>query len=82
VLVVVAGRVTLRTPAGERELGPWDVAWFRCGEDGAHQVRNAGDQAARVLFVATRADPDVRFYPGDGTAIVVAGERRLEVQLP
>ena len=59
-------------------LGPG----FGRGEQGAHQVRNAGDEAARVLFVGTRGDPDVRFYPDDGVAIVVAGERRLEVPLP
>ena len=27
-LFVLTGRPTLRTPAGERELRPWDVAFF------------------------------------------------------
>lgn len=82
VLVVVAGSVVLRTPGGERELGLWDAAWFVRGDGGAHQVRNDGDEPARVLFVATHADPDVRFYPDDGVAVVIAGDRRLEVPLP
>jgi uncharacterized cupin superfamily protein len=72
-LLVVRGRVAVRTPAGERSLGPWDVAAFVRGEQGAHQVRNDGDGPARVVFFATRSDPDVRVYPDDGAVTVVAG---------
>jgi uncharacterized cupin superfamily protein len=72
-LLVLRGRVTVRTPAGERTLEPWDVAAFVRGEAGAHQVRNDGDEPARLVFFATRSDPDVRVYPEDGAVTVVAG---------
>src|ERR671935_129360 len=39
-LVVVSGQPTLRTPDGERTLGPGDVAVFHEGPAGAHQVSN------------------------------------------
>ena len=71
-LVVLAGRVTLRTPDGERLLEPWECAVFPRGEPGAHQVRNDGDDIVRLVFVANRSDPDVRVYPDDGVTRVVA----------
>jgi len=76
-LVVVAGRPTVRTPAGERVLGPWDTAVFVRGETGAHQVRNESKEPVRIVFFATRGDPDVRVYPDDGAVTVVAGGRVL-----
>ena len=33
---MLAGAPTLRTPDGEQVLGPWDLAWFPRGADGAH----------------------------------------------
>jgi uncharacterized cupin superfamily protein len=44
-LLVVDGRPTLRHPAGEDELAPWDVAFFPPGPKGAHMVRNDTDSA-------------------------------------
>ena len=76
-LVVIAGRATVRTPAGERVLGPWDTAVFLRGEGGTHQVRNESDERVRVLFFATRSDPDVRVYPDDDAITVVTGGRVL-----
>jgi uncharacterized cupin superfamily protein len=70
---VLAGTVTVRTPAEEIVLGPWDVAAFPCGEGGAHQVRNDTGTSVRLVWFATRADPDVRVYPDDGSVTVVAG---------
>jgi uncharacterized cupin superfamily protein len=72
-LLVLRGAVTLRTAEGERALGAWDLAAFVRGPDGAHQVRNDGAEPARVVFFATRSDPDVRVYPDDGAVTVVAG---------
>jgi uncharacterized cupin superfamily protein len=74
---VLRGHVVLRTPQGERELGPWDCAAFLSGDGGAHQVSNADDEAARVMFIATRSDPDVRVYPDDGAVRVVANGEAL-----
>ena len=71
-LVVVSGTPTLRTPEGERELRPWDAAWFVRGEAGAHQLRNDTDGPARVLFFSTRSDPELAVYPDDGKVGVIA----------
>lgn len=76
-LIVVSGRPTLRTPAGERVLGPWDTAVFVRGEAGAHQVRNDSDEPVRVVFFATHSDPDVRVYPDDDAITVVAAGKVL-----
>src|SRR5262249_21589162 len=46
-LIVIEGEVTLRTPEGEHELRPGDVAAFPAGPSGAHAVRNDGATAAR-----------------------------------
>lgn len=70
--VVITGRPTLRTPAGERELRPWDVAWFVRGEAGAHQLRNDTDEPARVVFFSTVSDPEVAVYPDEDKIGVIA----------
>ena len=75
-LLVMSGRPTLRTPGGECALRPWDVAWFVRGDEGAHQVRNDTDAPARVLMVSTRSDPEVAFYPDDGTVGMIANWSR------
>jgi len=56
-LVVVAGRPTLRTPEGERELRPGDCIHFPSGESGAHQVINRSADEARVLLVSNFSLP-------------------------
>jgi uncharacterized cupin superfamily protein len=76
-VLVLAGRPTVRTPAGESTLEPWDVAAFRCGEAGAHQLRNDTSETVRVAWFATRSDPDVRVYPDDGSVTVVVGGKVL-----
>jgi uncharacterized cupin superfamily protein len=63
-VIVLNGRPTLRTPAGERGLEPWDCAFFQTGEAGAHKVTNRTDETVRVciwsntLAVATSVYPD------------------------
>lgn len=52
-LVVVAGRPTLRTPAGERELAPGDVVNFPEGEAGGHAVSNRSGETVRVAVFST-----------------------------
>ena len=65
-LVVLAGRPTLRTLEGERELSPGEVVAFPVGRRGAHRVDNRGDEAARVLLVSTMRSPEVAEYPDSG----------------
>ena len=57
--IVLRGRPTLRTPEGERELAEGDVACFRRGKGGAHQVINRTDEPVRVLMLSTVLQPDV-----------------------
>jgi len=74
--VVIAGRPTLRTPAGERTLEPWDIAWCVRGEAGAHQLRNDTDEPVRVVWFSTVSDPEVVAYPDEDRVGVVAGWSR------
>jgi uncharacterized cupin superfamily protein len=74
---VIEGRPTVRAADGDFTAEPWDVVAFTCGESGAHQVRNDTESTVRVVWFATRSDPDVRIYPDDGTVAVVVGGTRL-----
>lgn len=65
-LVVLAGRPTLRGLNGERELAPGDVAAFPRGREGAHRIDNRGDEPARVLMVSTMHGPDINEFPDSG----------------
>jgi uncharacterized cupin superfamily protein len=62
-LLVLEGRPTLRTPAGERELHSGDVVVFPEGPAGAHDVSNRTDERARVLLLSTKGRPAVAVYP-------------------
>ncbi|TML75102.1 MAG: cupin domain-containing protein [Actinobacteria bacterium] len=65
-LIVLRGRPTLRTPEGERVLAEGDVVTFPRGPAGAKEIRNDGDEVARVVIVSTNAVPDVSEYPDVG----------------
>jgi uncharacterized cupin superfamily protein len=65
-LVVLRGSPTVRLHDGERTLAEGDVLSLPRGPEGAHQVRNDGDEVARVLIVSSNADPDVAEYPDTG----------------
>ena len=62
-LIVLDGRVAVRTPEGEEELERGDVVCFPEGADGAHKVVNRADETARVLMLSTRRAPAVAVYP-------------------
>jgi len=65
-VIVIAGRPSLRTPEGWRELAPGDVASFPVGAEGAHQVANFSDADARVLMVSEMVSPEIALYPDSG----------------
>jgi uncharacterized cupin superfamily protein len=65
-LVVLQGRVTVRHPNGEDELGEGDVVCFPQGPDGAHKVACLGDVQARVLMLSTKIRPAIAVYPDSG----------------
>jgi uncharacterized cupin superfamily protein len=65
-IVVLAGRPTLRTLDGERELSPGEVVACPTGNRGAHRIDNRGDEPARLLIVSTMIAPEVNTYPDSG----------------
>jgi uncharacterized cupin superfamily protein len=62
-LIALVGRPTLRTPEGERELEPWDCAFFPTSEDGAHKVTNRTDETVRVCMWSDRPEVSTSVYP-------------------
>ncbi len=62
-LLVLEGAPTLRTPAGEEVIGPWELVFFPLGPEGAHRVHNGTDTPVRVLMFSTRKDVAVSVYP-------------------
>ncbi|HJX75639.1 MAG TPA: cupin domain-containing protein, partial [Gaiella sp.] len=62
-LVVLSGRVVVRHPGGQQELGEGDVVCFPPGPDGAHKVTCLGDETARVLMTSTKRTPAIAVYP-------------------
>lgn len=67
-LVVVAGRPTLRTLEGARELSPGEVVAFPTGRRGAHRLDNRTEEPVRVLLVSTMIGPELNEYPDSGKA--------------
>lgn len=62
-LLVLVGRPTLRTPEGEQELEPWDLAFFPSDESGAHKVTNSTDENVRVAMFSTNPEVSIAVYP-------------------
>jgi uncharacterized cupin superfamily protein len=62
-LIVLDGRVAVRTPEGEEELERGDVVCFPEGADGAHKVVNRAAEPAHVLMLSTLREPAVAVYP-------------------
>lgn len=73
-LIVIGGRPTLRAPSGEQQLKAGDVICFPAGPDGAHHVRNATDQPARVAMLSTKNDIGIAEYPDSDKIGVWVGD--------
>jgi uncharacterized cupin superfamily protein len=65
-VLVLAGRPSLRTPTGWRELREGEVVAFPRGEGGGHQLANRTDTTVRFLAFSTSGEPDVVVYPDSG----------------
>jgi len=65
-VVVIRGTPTLRSPDGEQELGEGDVACFRRGPEGAHQISNRTESPVRVLMLSTLLAPEIVEYLDTG----------------
>ena len=64
-LIVLSGRLWLRTGDGWRELAEGEVVAFPRGERGAHGFENRGDAPARVLVISEQNAPNVSVYPDE-----------------
>jgi len=80
-LLVLEGTPTLRTPAGEEEIGPMEMVFFASGPDGAHSVRNKTETTARVLMFSTRKPVAVAVYPDSGKVGIFTGNREDDVMV-
>ena len=65
-LLVLAGRVEVRTPEGEEELEAGDLVCFPAGPDGAHKTTNRRPEPARIVIVSTKSSPAFAVYPDSG----------------
>src|SRR5215210_6889485 len=73
-LLVLAGRPTLRRPAGEDQLEPLDVAFFPKGREGAHGVRNDTGETVRVLMFSSVVVPTATVYPDSDKVGIWTGD--------
>jgi uncharacterized cupin superfamily protein len=62
-LILLRGRPTLRTFAGERQLDEGAVVHFPTGPEGAHELRNDTDETVRYVVAGIRVSPEVAEYP-------------------
>jgi uncharacterized cupin superfamily protein len=74
-LLVLSGTPMLRTPDGEERLAEWDLVFFPPGPEGAHQVRNDGDETVRVLMYSTVTTPAASVYPDSNKIAIWTGNR-------
>jgi uncharacterized cupin superfamily protein len=73
-VIVLAGRPSLRTAEGWRELEQGEVVSFPRGEQGVHQIVNRSDETVRFLAFSPSGEPDVVLQPDSGK--IGAFERR------
>jgi uncharacterized cupin superfamily protein len=74
-LVVLRGRVTLRTPQGTREVSSGELVHFPVGPEGAHAITKEDDEPVRYLMVSTLASPNVTEYPDTRQIAVTAATK-------
>jgi uncharacterized cupin superfamily protein len=71
-IVVLAGRPTLRTAEGSRVLEPGDVVACPAGPAGAHQLQNRTDEPVRALVVSTMVYPELAELPDSDKVLVIS----------
>lgn len=62
-IIVLSGRLLLRTPEGEQEMGPWDCYFCPGDEAGAHKTSNPFDEPCRFVIWSNTSHPGVAVYP-------------------
>ena len=82
-LLVLAGIATVRTPEGSEQIGPQRLVFFPRGREGAHQVRNDGQEPLRVLMWSNVLHPTATVYPdSDKIGIWTGGDRADDAIVP
>jgi uncharacterized cupin superfamily protein len=76
-LIVLAGRPSLRTAVGWEELPEGEVVAFP-DERGAHGYRNAGSQPVRLLMISEMNAPNISVYPDTNQVGIFDAGRRAE----
>jgi uncharacterized cupin superfamily protein len=75
-LIVLEGRLSLRSADGWEELPQGEVVAFPRGERGAHGYRNNGDEPVRALMISELNAPNISVYPDtDQIGVFDAGQR-------
>jgi uncharacterized cupin superfamily protein len=77
-LIVLRGRLRLRTAAGWEDLPKGEVVAFPRGERGAHGYRNDSDEPVRVLVISELQGPNISVYPDTNQIGVFDAGRRFE----
>jgi uncharacterized cupin superfamily protein len=62
-LIVLHGRLSLRSADGWEELPEGEVVAFPRGERGAHAYRNDRDEPVRLLMISEMNAPNISVYP-------------------
>jgi uncharacterized cupin superfamily protein len=62
-LLVLEGRMVVRTPDGEEELGRGEIVCFAPGPTGAHKTTNRSEASARIMMFSSAREPAVAVYP-------------------
>jgi len=75
-LLVIAGEVQVRTPAGVSPARGGDLVCFPAGSEGAHNVWNERDESARVVMFSAGTEPAIAVYPDGDKVGVWAGDKR------
>jgi uncharacterized cupin superfamily protein len=75
-LIVLRGRLSLRSAGGWEELPEGEVVSFPRGERGAHGYRNDTEEPVRVLMISEMNGPNISVYPDTNeVGIFDAGQR-------
>ena len=62
-LLVLEGRIVVRTPEGEEEVEEGEVVCFPPGPEGAHKTTNRRPETARIAIFSTKTEPAIAVYP-------------------
>jgi uncharacterized cupin superfamily protein len=62
-LLVLDGRLSVRTPDGDEIVEAGEAVCFPEGPDGAHKLTNRSDAPVRLMMLSTKGNPAVAVYP-------------------